>query len=83
MKTDSDYRIAPTKAAPWRRSLYLRAALAIVLLPAITAYCAWIIQNAAQNAFSNTKSGWLIRTYERVAPQIEQHQQEIQELSSP
>jgi hypothetical protein len=64
-----------------RRSLWFRAALAMVLVPAITAYCAWMVQSVAQRGFKRSTAGRIVQLYNQVAPQVEQRNKDIEELT--
>ena len=74
-----DENCAPVR----RRSLYFRAALALLLVPAITAYCVWMIQTVAQRGFKRSTAGRIVQLFNQVAPQVEQRNQEVKELSEP
>ncbi len=69
-------------AASWR-SVPVRAALALVLVTAITAWCVGAIPGRAQRAFQRSTAGQMIELYEQVAPQVEQRNQEVAELAGP
>jgi hypothetical protein len=64
-----------------RRSLCFRAALALVLAPAITAYCVWMVQSVAQRGFQRSTAGRIVQLYNSVAPQVEQREKDIEELT--
>ena len=65
------------------RSVYLRAALAILAATAITAYCVWIVRIVAVRTFESSTAGQVVRRFEYVAPQIEQRDKEVEELTRP
>jgi hypothetical protein len=65
------------------RSAYIRAIAACIAVPAITVYCVWLVRVVAISAFESSKAGQLVRQYDYVAPQIERHAKEIEELTRP
>jgi hypothetical protein len=66
-----------------RRAVYLRAALALVLVPAITSWCVWLVQSSARNAFQQSTPGQIARLYEHVAPQVEERNKQVEDLAEP
>jgi hypothetical protein len=77
-----NHRAVQLLAASWR-SVPVRAALALVLVTAITGWCVWAIPCRAQRAFQRSTAGQMIELYDQVAPQVEQRNQEVAELAGP
>lgn len=64
-------------------SVYIRAALAILAATAITVYCVWLIQSVAIRTFESSTAGRVVRQFEYVAPQMQQRDKEVEELTRP
>ena len=62
---------------------HLRVAVALLAVVAITASATWAIRAAATSRFKATRAGQLVEQLQHVAPQIEKHGQELDELSRP
>jgi hypothetical protein len=64
-------------------SAHFRAAAALLAAVAITAYAMWVIRAAAISSLKSSRAGQIVEQFQHVAPQIEQRDKEVDELTRP
>jgi hypothetical protein len=83
MKLSSPTHSSEPSALRERRSVYLRAALALVLVPMAVAGCLWLIQGSAHSIFRRSTPGRMVQLYDQIAPQVEERNKQVDDLAGP